>query len=101
MTEKPRTGVYSLLSVRLRRDHLRCMHAACGSKDKNQESVPSKMLWSTVSKAFFRSRKRSPFSEPLSIFKYQSFLASSIAVRVECIGLKQCCESARRPCSFR
>ena len=62
MTEKPRKGVYSLLSVRLRRDHL-CMYAACGSKDKNQE-----ILWSTVSKAFFRSRKGTPFSEPLSIF---------------------------------
>ena len=77
MTEKLTTEVCSLLSVRLRRDHL-CMYAACGSKDKNQESFPSKMLWSTVSKAFFRSRKRSPFSEPLSIFKYQSFVASSI-----------------------
>ena len=67
MTEKPRKGVYSLLSVRLRRDHL-CMYAACGSKDKNQESFLSEILWSTVSKAFFRSRKSTPFSEPLSIF---------------------------------
>ena len=72
-----------------RRDHL-CMYAACGSKDTNQESFPSKMLRSTVLKAFFRSRKRSPFSEPSSIFKYQSFVASSVAVRVECIVLKQC-----------
>ena len=72
MTEKSRKVVYSLLSVRLRRDHL-CMYAACGSKDKNQESFPSKMLWSTVSKAFFRSRKSTLFSQPLSIFN-QSFV---------------------------
>ena len=64
------------------------------------------MLWSTVSKAFLRSRERerekerererereresTPFSEPLSIFKYQSFVVSSTAVRVEYIGLKPC-----------
>ena len=64
------------------------------------------MLWSTVSKAFLRSRERerererqregereresTPFSEPLSIFKYQSFVVSSTAVRVEYIDLKPC-----------
>ena len=50
------------------------------------------MYWSTVSKAFLRSREResTPFSEPLSIFKYQSFVVSSTAVRVEYIDLKPC-----------
>ena len=47
MTEKPRKGVYSLLSVRLRRDHL-CMYAACGSKDKNQESFPSEIMVDSI-----------------------------------------------------
>lgn len=55
------------------------------------------MLWSTVSKAFFRSKNRNPLIRPLSIFRYQLLLvASSRAVKVEFIGLKPCREPASK-----
>ena len=47
------------------------------------------MLWSTVSKAFFRSRKITPLIFSISILYAQESVASSKAVTVEWIARKQ------------
>ena len=49
----------------------------------------SRILWSTVSKAFLRSRKSAPFIRPLSTFWYHSLVASRRAVWVESPGLNR------------
>ena len=46
-------------------------------------NFPSRMLWSTQSKAFFRSRKIIPFKRPLSIFIYHLLVICNNDVWVE------------------
>ena len=77
----PFTNVLCLRSVRYDLNYFRV------AKSNNSCSFCNKIWWSTVSKAFFRSRKSTPFTRPLSILRYQSLVASNRAVSVECVTL--------------
>ena len=55
------------------------------------------MLWSTVSKAFFKSINTLPLSLPASMLASQRFAALIKAVEVEWLGLKPDWDSVRLP----
>ena len=54
-------------------------------------SFDNSMSWLTVSKAFLRSRNRTPFTKPLSILSNHSLVELMSAVSVECFGRKPDC----------